>query len=458
MTVKLKELLQLPSLQDSIVIAGKEGLDRDVSSVSVLESVDASLINKDLCPGDELVLTGFVNCADDPACQLANIKALCEGGEAGLVLFYAGVFVKTIDSSILSYCDKQNFPLILMPANRSDLRYSDVITDIMDCIIHHEDVLLQEISRLPSERQNLHTAVAMLAQQLQVSMALVRNGSQIIAMAGKETDWTYQAPLQNAGQGQLSVWIGRSRLSNVQLRHAVSLLQMAVDLWGTGYSNVSIHELVISILQDDPLRMASLSRQLHINIPAIHEMWIVRKARPEWQKQTESYFGTNVFSDLIDGDLIIFAGDTDHMHLPYPHVCCWQRMTNTMQVRKAYGQYRQYGADAAKLYPTYSCLNGMQIVFAMQCRQLIQRGEAAIRQCTSILDVLSPILLDTLTVYFLDGSFSTAQTGALMHVHPNTVKYRMHQITDILGYAPDKEPASSLLYQAAAVRRLVQNV
>lgn len=45
MTVKLKELLQLPSLQDSIVIAGKEGLDRDVSSVSVLESVDASLID-----------------------------------------------------------------------------------------------------------------------------------------------------------------------------------------------------------------------------------------------------------------------------------------------------------------------------------------------------------------------------------------------------------------------------
>ena len=34
----------------------------------------------------------------------------------------------------------------------------------------------------------------------------------------------------------------------------------------------------------------------------------------------------------------------------------------------------------------------------------------------------------------------------------------MHQIADILGYAPDKEPASSLLYQAAAVRRLVQNV
>lgn len=459
MTVKLKELLQLPSLQDSIVIAGKEGLDRDVSSVSVLESVDASLINKDLCPGDELVLTGFVNCADDPACQLANIKALCKGGEAGLVLFYAGIFVKTIDSSILSYCDKQNFPLILMPANRSDLRYSDVITDIMDCIIHHEDVLLQEISRLPSERQNLHTAIAMLSMRLEAPIALVRNGSQIITLAGEEKEWIYRAPLQNAGQGQLSVWIGRGRtsFSNVQLRHAVSLLQMAVDLWGTGYSNVSVHELVVSILQDDPLRMASLSRQLQIDIPSIHEMWIIRRAQPGWQKQAESCFGPNTFSDLIDGDLIIFAGNTDNIHLPFPRVFCWQRLNSTMQVRKAYGQYRQYGSDAARIYPNAHCLSARQVIFAMQCRQLMRQGEAAIRQYTSILDVLTPVLNETLTVYFFDGNFSTGRTGDIMHVHPNTIKYRMHQIADILGYPPNEEPGSSLLYQAAAICRLLQN-
>lgn len=459
MSVKLKELLALSSLQDSVIAAGEEGLNKDVSSVSVLESVDASLINKDLCPGDELVLTGFVNCADDPACQLANIKALCEGGEAGLVLFYTGIFVREVDPSILAYCSLHAFPLILMPANRRDLRYSDVITDVMECIIHHEDSILQDISRLPAERQNLHTAIAMLSMRLQAPIALVRNGSQIITLAGEESRWIFRAPLHNAGQEQLSVWIGQGRTSftNVQMRHAVSLLQMAVDLWGTGYSNVSIHELVVSILQDDPLRMASLSRQLHIDIPSIHEMWIVHKANPDWQKQAEAFFCTNVFSDMIDGDLILFSGDTNDIRLPYPHVYCWQRLVNTVQVRRAYGQYRQYGPDAARIYPHAGTLSARQVVFAMQCRQLMRQGEAASRQCTSILDVLSSVLIETLTVYFLDGSFSTTATGALMHVHPNTIKYRLHQISEILGYPANEDPGSFLLYQAAAVKRLVQN-
>ena len=87
----------------------------------------------------------------------------------------------------------------------------------------------------------------------------------------------------------------------------------------------------------------------------------------------------------------------------------------------------------------------------------MRQGEAAIRQCTSILDVLSPVLIETLTVYFLDGSFSTTATGALMHVHPNTIKYRLHQISEILGYPANEDPGSFLLYQAAAVKRLVQN-
>jgi len=70
MSVTIADLLKLPSLRNAEVVAGKGGLGKIVSSISVLESTDPellndSLFNNDEFTGSEIVITGFINIKDD---------------------------------------------------------------------------------------------------------------------------------------------------------------------------------------------------------------------------------------------------------------------------------------------------------------------------------------------------------------------------------------------------------
>ena len=140
MSVTVQDLLKLPSLRDADVIAGRGGLKKIVSSISVLEAADPEILNdamfhNDEFYGSEIVITGFMSATDDPELQCRNIRRLVEGGEVGLILYYVGVFMKSIDPSLIALADELDFTLICMPKNRIDLRYSEVICDVMGAII-----------------------------------------------------------------------------------------------------------------------------------------------------------------------------------------------------------------------------------------------------------------------------------------------------------------------------------
>ena len=66
-------------------------------------------------------------------------------------------------------------------------------------------------------------------------------------------------------------------------------------------------------------------------------------------------------------------------------------------------------------------------------------------------------MAETLSVYLLDSEMSVTLTSELLHIHKNTVKYRIHRISNLLGYRVDKMPELLELYKACAVRRLMSN-
>ncbi len=70
-----------------------------------------------------------------------------------------------------------------------------------------------------------------------------------------------------------------------------------------------------------------------------------------------------------------------------------------------------------------------------------------------------PELIDaeTLTAYMLDADFSIRQTSDLLHVHQNTVKYRLKILENRLGYHPDTMPDNIHLFYALALRRLLNS-
>ena len=139
MSVTVSDLLKLPSLQHARVIGGAGGLKKVVSSISVLESTDPGVLINEVFrhnkyPGSEIVITGFLNCINDVECQCSNLLRLIEGGEVGMVLYYVGVYLPRVDRRLIEIADANDFVLICMPEGQRHLRYSDLITDVTECI------------------------------------------------------------------------------------------------------------------------------------------------------------------------------------------------------------------------------------------------------------------------------------------------------------------------------------
>ena len=91
---------------------------------------------------------------------------------------------------------------------------------------------------------------------------------------------------------------------------------------------------------------------------------------------------------------------------------------------------------------------------------MYEQGDAKLKQEMQCLDKLlvlpdKDVLLNTLCVYLLDAEASTQQTGQLLFLHKNTVKYRLNKIRATLNYELTQMPETYALYQAAALYRLL---
>ena len=125
MSITVSDLLKSPSLgKAEVVRADTEGLNKIVSSISVLEGTDTNQLVDGIFGqesfGSEIVITGFLNCLDDIECQCANIRwKLAEGGEVGLIIFYAGVYLKEIDRKLIDTANELDFVLNKMPPTQN---------------------------------------------------------------------------------------------------------------------------------------------------------------------------------------------------------------------------------------------------------------------------------------------------------------------------------------------------
>ena len=127
MSVTVSDILKLPSMRDARVSGGESGLGRIVDSVSVLEYAQPSLTLTELFDniefmGNELVITAFATIKDDVEAQCANIRSMSEVGEVGMILYYVGIIMPSVDQRLVKLADELDFVLICMPENEPDIQ------------------------------------------------------------------------------------------------------------------------------------------------------------------------------------------------------------------------------------------------------------------------------------------------------------------------------------------------
>ncbi|MGI5971481.1 MAG: PucR family transcriptional regulator ligand-binding domain-containing protein [Oscillospiraceae bacterium] len=525
MSVTVRDLLKLPSLRNAKVVAGRGGLGKIVTSISVLESTDPNLLSDSLFRNDEyygseLVITAFINIRDDVEMQCANIKRLAEGGEVGLILFYVGAIMKDIDKRLISLADELNFTLICMPRNRLDLRYSEVICEVMEAIFKDQASgtsmvveLLEHVSRLPEHQQTVDTVLKMLSDRIRATAILTDSSLNVLNEAAwprtlsglhqhlrsarlpKSLDQPvpfdplpngllYRAQIEAEKTRNMELFLisENDRIEAGLLLQSAEIVRLAVLLWGQQHDRAVISELVKAIMKDEPLKMRRLADLFNIDIASVHVMWILAPVRedmeinpelPESVRGMAAQYCRTSFADIYDGCLVLFMDGPDGFAEAEAlksgifsllknqfTLTMFTNLRNSADVREAFLANKRLSRDTRRIFPLRSFLNGEEILFAGECRDIISKGEAAVEQALSALQPLSrrrdaAELKRTLEVYLLDTGYGLTETAERLFLHKNTVKYRLKCVTDCLGFRVGHMPSSIKLYRAIALERLL---
>lgn len=357
MSLTVSQLMELPCLRIAKVIAGHSGLDRIVTSVTVLEYSDRTDTQKKLYKsiefwGSELILTAFSSIANDVDAQCENIRSMAAAGEVGMILYYVGIIMPEVDKRLIQLADELGFVLICMPEKDHKLRYSDVITEVMSAIVH-DDMnnstfamdLLEQMSKVPKNQQTVRTILRITSDRLRASAIITdaeyhilsvepwpRNKAEqwdeVIRLTAQHnssetafeiTDrrdlWVYRAEIALTGQHKMFLIVAseRGRIEPFLWKQVVEGVRISMGLWGRQHDQIDLSELVRAIILDEPIKMRRLGDLYHIDVASLSDMWIVKSMNGEnlsqWTaaiRDLSMHFTTVGLCEHYENDILIF--------------------------------------------------------------------------------------------------------------------------------------------------------
>lgn len=364
MSVKVKDLLQLPSLREAEVLAGAENLDRSVSSLSFLDVSDMLFFSKNIQMNQkeyyagELLISSFYSIKDDVAKQCEAIQYLYQLGEIGLILYYVGIVLPELSPKVIQLAEKLGFMIICMPKNDPSLRYNEVIYEVMNALItkqsdndHFVNDLLEKVSLLPEHLRSVEMTIKLLADRLKTTIILTTSHFEIInqVMWPRNSTLAVQSIIEDlklAKEGycqcstveELSVYkqeirqkenglmylfviTEKKELPIFELDQVIEVIQVALNLWGEKHGEVSEYALVKAIITDESEKMQRLAKILSVDVSAIHLVWLVhvndlskeKEIKAELLDQLAKFYQTCVIQ-MIDHCFVVLLGNYLHKH------------------------------------------------------------------------------------------------------------------------------------------------
>lgn len=129
MSLTIREALKFGGLFGSTVVAGEEGLDKPIESISVLEIAESNIYR--WVVQNQLYITSFYAIWDNIEQQKIEIRTLIEYGCCGLVLCNIGMWMQQIDPDIIALCNESDFPLIQA---RTNVSYIEILNPVINLL------------------------------------------------------------------------------------------------------------------------------------------------------------------------------------------------------------------------------------------------------------------------------------------------------------------------------------
>lgn len=533
MSITVRDCLLLPALREARVLGGHGGLNKIVSNVSVLEYADVAALETQLFLGNEMIITAFVCIKDDVQAQCNAISRLHETGEVCLVLYYVGIYVPQVDAKLIKRANDLDFPLIVMPLNKYNFRYSEVIMEVITAILNDQNQetdlvknILDRMAQVKAELRTVDVVMRMLSDRLHCSLLLTdRNGSKLafaswpMAAHWREEDlnrliemrheylnnhmnafrvegrtiYAQSVNFDTERQKGLSVLalMEEKEDRNQDIWQAAEVIRLFASIWSDAFTREGPDALLRAILCNQPIEMRRIAHNLRIDVEALCTMWVLIVRDESLSKAERKNLGERIASllsnylknhhktmlvDVLESYVIAFVDQPMHgieqdlcdcfleeikaFGIPITLINC-NNLATTEEVRSAYILIEDNLDMVRKIYPNHNIISHNELRFVHKCRQIIAKGEAETQQ---YLSTLHPVLKEenglviagTLVIFMLDCGCSIQKTADLMHVHKNTIKYRLRRAKECFGFEVTKMPEMMGIYTSLALYRFME--
>lgn len=135
------DALNLEPFASAEVIAGRNGLNRKVEHVSVMEVDLTEWYSPQLVRGAGLEISSMYALVNYPSRQVEAIRYLNKSGGSGLVLCYVGKVLKVVSQELIDVCNELDFPLIIP---HSMVSYKEIIRAISDALLGLDNKALRD--------------------------------------------------------------------------------------------------------------------------------------------------------------------------------------------------------------------------------------------------------------------------------------------------------------------------
>lgn len=514
MSITVKDCLSLPSLSFGTVIAGKAGLDRIVSSISVLEFYDQDDAHLDVFTPNELVLSAFYAFRHDAQKQCEAVEDLINTGAIALVLFYVGKVLPQVDETLIQTADKHDFPLIVLENNSYQVKYSDIISDIMEAIIRDSDFSRdfirsteKRLAQIPVELRTMENLLRVISTHYKCNLLLCGSSQVYFQVTYRpssvlhDPDYFYQlfrhtsSGYQTAeDQGLRAYKMDFSCFENTRMTLYASCYNTHLDekiltdmcscvgffftIWGYSLDLQSPQTLLPLILKTEESAAKKYLWNSNIDFARISSLIVISSGKASldalYRDIVHDFHEYHKFflADKIDGHLviltsIIFSKSLDHAL--YNDLCravenCDEKASFFMNsgskdiasIKRTYTDYLRNEPALEKIFLNRRNWDIHDIMLTQEITDLSKINSKRTEYFYDIIDSLkndSDALLETLATYLIDCDSKLNLTADMLYLHRNTVTYRLNKAKQLTNTDFTLMPVTYDFYMALAIWR-----
>ncbi|QHI71794.1 PucR family transcriptional regulator [Aminipila terrae] len=451
MSITVKDCLQLPSLSLGSVIAGRDGLFNIVNTVSVAEF---ECYDDCFKTANELLITAFYSIRDDVEAQCKAIEEYKKSGEVGLILFYSGMILKHIDQKLIDTANRLDFPIILLPGENMGLRYSDVISDIMEAVFMDRkssnffvNNTMERISQLPSSERNIANVLRFASDYAKAAFFLCDQSENIIGSAywpltnvlnfkivqsafktpsrttqSDETDSYsfFKMQFTDHKGADLALYAATMHevLTTSIMNQVIEIIQLFATIWNYNLNLSTKESLIPALIEGDYDLAAHIAAIFNITLSSYNAMMIL-DIQPIYQ-QTDltiqalsrircifSNYEKNFISDSFSNHIIILGSfaknrpldnilleELDCEFTKDKSIKCYSFFNNLEHIKDFRSSYVTYGDSinlTCKIYPLKKFYTDSEINFANKCISILNAGHT---EREKYLKIIYPIIED----------------------------------------------------------------